>query len=95
MWQNGRSTTCSRARHLSQLASCTMVLHARRLILFLSCPASVRISAEYYSCADKETCGCKARKIVDRPKVRHWRGDSVRDLVDPRREHNHGVLPSE
>lgn len=49
----------------------------------------------YYSCADKDTCGCKARKIVDRPKVRHWRGDSVRDLVTLDGEHNHDVRPLE
>lgn len=59
------------------------------------CPCVCALFRIYYSCAEKDTCGCKARKIVDRPKVRHWRGDSVRDLVTLDGEHNHGVRPTE
>lgn len=46
----------------------------------------------YYSCAEKETLGCKARKIVDRPKERQWRGDSICDVVTIDGEHNHPPL---
>lgn len=43
----------------------------------------------YFACAEKDSQGCQARKIVDRPQVELRDGSTPGDIVTLDGEHNH------